>query len=88
MATIVSNAEKPLNLDVILSMACSNPHDFKAWNDFEQTNRQRRAEGLEPLVYDGWMRYDLQVHCTQIVIVARGTLDGGYEIREYFLEDH
>lgn len=86
MAKIVT--EQPLDLNLLLSMACSNPDDFRAWEAFNQTNQERREQGLDELQYEGWNRYDIQVHCVGFIIVARQLGDGQYEVREILMQDH
>lgn len=89
MARVV---EGPLTLDTLLSMSCPNPEDWKDYEKWSQEDRDRRNtpgySEKDYVPYNGWMRYNVTVHCVTVTIVARLKEDGTYEIQKYLLEDH
>lgn len=91
----VAPSEKPLkkkpklDLTFFLDRSCGNADDFRHWEKYEQDRMNRNAAGdYTHIPYDGWMRYDITLHCTTFTIIAKRDKNGGYHVRDYIEQDH
>ena len=84
-------------LVAILSNACGNPENFTAYQDFtDETHtlinseewKSRAPEDKIYPTYDGWMNYDITVHCIRFTVTARHDESGAWVVREYVMQDH
>lgn len=87
------NKLKNLTLNTILDHACGNPDDFKRFSEWQDEEQKRRDEATEetpykPQSYQGWMRYEITLHCVSFTVIAKKHSNGGYQIKDYIVLDH
>ena len=84
---------KKLDMNALLDMSCWNPENFSEFEEWTAKQQEiledpdKDFKDVPP--FAGWRRYSIVLHCNEVIVIARKhPANGGYQIRDYLVQDH
>lgn len=87
---MIGHQDSPFGLENLLDECCATPEDFQEWNAYQEQLVEKNRKSLRDddvefdrrlFPYTGFMRYVIETHCIQFVVIARRRKNGTYELK-------